>query len=290
MMKRFSQREGYSEVRDKLQIESMDSDLRNRLWNVLDFYYWTESERGEYEWINGKDKALFRRIWHNFLKIPIHSLPSYWDDVLDYLKDYYFDCEWFEVYDFIEYVANTYEEEEIDEKFKKTCNKVLEEELSAYRFVDNRIAKVTSKIEIDEIEKSLKTPFSSVNAHMETALCLMTDRKSPDYRNSIKESISGVEAICQIIANNDDATLTQALNAIEEKIKLNKNLKEAFKKLYHYTSSAEGIRHAIGLLEEPNLNFEDAKFMLVSCSAFINYLISKASKARLFNFSDAEKA
>ena len=60
-------------------------------------------------------------------------------------------------------------------------------------------------------------------------------------------------------------------------------MKEAFIKLYHYTSGADGIRHAIGLLEEPNLSFEDAKFMLVSCSTFINYLISKASKAGLFN-------
>jgi len=73
--------------------------------------------------------------------------------------------------------------------------------------------------------------------------------------------------------------LCARINAIEEKLPLNKNLKDAFIQLYHYTSSAEGIRHAIGLLEEPNLNFEDAKFMLVTCSAFINYLISKASNA-----------
>lgn len=289
MMKRFSQREGYTEVRDKLQIESMDSSLRNRLWNVLDFYYWKESNRGYHENIWQSDEALFRRMWHNFFKIPIHSLPSYWRDVLSSLKKYYFDCEWFEVYDFIEYIANTYDEKEINEKFKKTCNKVLEEELSVYRFVDNHIAKLTSEVEIDEIEKSLKTPFASVNAHMETALCLMTDRKSPDYRNSIKESISGVEAICQIIAEDEDATLTRALRVIEKKTSLNKNLKEAFRNLYHYTSSSEGIRHAIGLLEEPNLNFEDAKFMLVSCSAFTNYLISKASKAGIFNFNDTEK-
>lgn len=54
-------------------------------------------------------------------------------------------------------------------------------------------------------------------------------------------------------------------------------LKGAFEKLYGYTSSAKGIRHA--LLDEPNLGFEDAKFMLVSCSAFVNYLKSKAAKA-----------
>jgi hypothetical protein len=47
--------------------------------------------------------------------------------------------------------------------------------------------------------------------------------------------------------------------------------------MYGYTSDAQGIRHA--LMDEPNLSFEDAKFMLVSCSAFVNYLIAKAAKA-----------
>ncbi len=54
-------------------------------------------------------------------------------------------------------------------------------------------------------------------------------------------------------------------------------LNRAFSNLYGYTSGGDGIRHA--LLDEPNLDFEDAKFMIVSCSGFINYLISKASKA-----------
>jgi len=32
-------------------------------------------------------------------------------------------------------------------------------------------------------------------------------------------------------------------------------------------------------MDEPNLDIEDAKFMLVSCSAFVNYLVVKAQKA-----------
>jgi hypothetical protein len=60
-------------------------------------------------------------------------------------------------------------------------------------------------------------------------------------------------------------------------IPMHPSLKSAFQNLYGYTSDANGIRHA--LLEEANLDFEDAKFMLVSCSAFVNYLVAKASKA-----------
>jgi hypothetical protein len=134
-----------------------------------------------------------------------------WEEDLDRVSNYFFNCKWFEVYDFIESVANLYPDKETNEKFKKTCNQVLEEEISAYRFVGNQISQITSKEEVAEIEESAKTPFSTVNAHIETALCLMADRKSPDYRNSIKESISAVEAICQVIAKNDTATLTKAL-------------------------------------------------------------------------------
>jgi hypothetical protein len=73
------------------------------------------------------------------------------------------------------------------------------------------------------------------------------------------------------------ATVEQALKEVEAKVGLHGALKKGFSNLYGYTSSAEGIRHA--LLEDPKLSFEDAKFMLVSCSTFVNYLVSKASKA-----------
>jgi hypothetical protein len=52
-------------------------------------------------------------------------------------------------------------------------------------------------------------------------------------------------------------------------------LKAAFSSLYGYTSDANGIRHA--LTEEPDLDQADAVFMLVTCSSFCNYLISKLS-------------
>ena len=56
-------------------------------------------------------------------------------------------------------------------------------------------------------------------------------------------------------------------------------LKAAFVKLYGYTSDADGIRHAI--LDEPNVDFDEAKYMVVVCSAFVNYLASKANTAKL---------
>lgn len=116
-----------------------------------------------------------------------------------------------------------------------------------------------------------------VNEHIRRALELFSDRKPPDYRNSIKESVSAVESICKLITGDKSATLGQCIKEIESKVGLHPALENAFNNLYAYTSSADGIRHP--LLEEPELDSEDAKFMLVSCSAFINYLITKSEKA-----------
>ena len=164
-------------------------------------------------------------------------------------------------------------------KFVELCNFVLERESSAYRFVDHRIAQITGEEEIAQIEQAINGVLKPVSQHMERALTLLSDRKSPDYRNSIKESISAVEAICGVIAGRRNATLGQALDKVEKKVKLHPALKEAFDKLYGYTSSGDGIRHA--LLQQTDLGFADAKFMLVACSAFVNYLTSKSSDAGL---------
>lgn len=51
----------------------------------------------------------------------------------------------------------------------------------------------------------------------------------------------------------------------------------AFAALYGYTSDSGGIRHSL-LEDDISVSFEDAKFMLVSCSAFINYLKIKIEK------------
>jgi hypothetical protein len=56
-------------------------------------------------------------------------------------------------------------------------------------------------------------------------------------------------------------------------------LEKGFKQLYGYTSNSDGIRHA--LMEDHSCDFEDAKYMIVSSSAFINYLIVKADKSGL---------
>lgn len=95
-----------------------------------------------------------------------------------------------------------------------------------------------------------------------------------DYRNSIKESISAVECICREITG--ESTLDKSLKKIESKgVTFNSQMKKGLENLYYYTNDADtGIRHA--LMDDKNApTADEAIFMLVSCSAFVNYLIKK---------------
>lgn len=253
----------------------MDKALRNRLWNAFFPIYLDGLEHYYDERYKGIETFVLR-FWDEYRKLPTTEAPETISEIITEIRDYFFECEWAEVYDFLELVVAYFPEEEYNQQFIKACNAVLESELSGYRFVGDKIIPMTSEEELVEVEQALEIPYTSVRTHIKEALKLMSDRKSPNYRNSIKESISAVEATCNLLAGKK-VTLGQCLKEVKEKIGLHGALKKAFSSLYGYTSEAEGIRHA--LMDEPTLSFEDAKFMLVSCSAFVNYLISKASKA-----------
>lgn len=278
----FSQRKGLKPVKQTFQIDSMDDDLRNGLWNALTIFYWNQIKPADTVSYYKDLWTLCTTLWLNYFKEPLDTLEDYWFTIYKKLREYFFTCEWYRVYDFIEFIANNYSsqyDKQLNQKFMNHCNSVLEEELSVYRFVGGKITEITTPEEISEIEEALSTPFEGVRIHLKSALDKMSDRKNPDYRNSIKESISAVESLVKLITENPKAELGDGLKLIESKVGLHGALKNAFSSLYGYTSNADGIRHA--LLEESNLTFADAKFMLVCCSAFVNYLTDKIEKAKI---------
>lgn len=268
----FSQRRGFKPIKEVIQFDSMDQELRVGLWNVLCASYWDQIPENNYVADGGRVQILTQGLWHNYFKWPLDTIDDLWFEVRATIRQYFFSCEWYEVYDFVEVVPKIYPSETVNERFRKTCNAILERELSSYRFAGEQITEITAEEEISEIEEALgsSTRLKPAADHLERALALMADRESPDYRNSVKESISAVEAVCNVISGNSSSTLSSALKELEKKnaVEMHPALKGAFDKLYGYTSNAEGIRHA--LLEKSNLDFEDAKFMLVSCSAFVN--------------------
>lgn len=275
----FSKRKGLSPVRDTIQKNGMDNALRNGLWNALHICIWQNIEYSNYSqtFRSSNMYGLFQHYWHNLFKFPLDNLPEHLEDAHQRIRKYFFECQWHETYDFIEFTAQNCPEK-LKDSYVKFCNHILEKELSAYRFVDSQLTDITSEEEIESIETAIDstTKHSGANKHLRTALGFLSDRKSPDYRNSVKESISAVESLCVSMSGDPKASLGAALNTIERSHQLHPAFKKALSNLYGYTSDSSGIRHA--LLEESSISYSDAKFMLVSCSAFINYALGKISE------------
>jgi hypothetical protein len=78
----------------------------------------------------------------------------------------------------------------------------------------------------------------------------------------------------RIISGDTDATLGDALKSMDTSKPIHGAFKQALLKLYGYTSDEGGIRHS--LIESTNIDESDARFMLVTCSAFVNYFISRS--------------
>ena len=282
----FSEKYGYREIQ-KIKPEYVSSTLRTRVWNL--FY---------------QNDIIGGGLSSERITASLYGRPTIEDKIADRLgfvldsslkdrstsvliKEYllteapYEDhicSEWYEVYDFIEIHLSMLEGEKQEERLRQ-YNKLLEEERAAYRIIDKSVVPITDKEEIAEIEQAIASKYEPVKIHIQKALELYADMKAPDYENSIKESISAVESICCIITGESgaQATLGKTLKKLKEKgIHIHKAMESAFSSLYGYTSDENGIRH--GGIDFTNAPAEDAKFMLVSCSAFVNYLIEKQAK------------
>ncbi len=294
----YSDRSGYNVVCNKIQVEDFDNRTRAILSNeifkicniVLDFSCSKALTTTAY---NNKQVFLREILSEVFNEINYLNNGIEWKDVFKKIDAVIQNAPLNEVLDIIEFICiwlegfsesirensydNLYNNEAQDENtLFSYLNAIFERECTGYRFVNGEIIKNIDDTEISAIKEASTTGFDGCNTHIQKATHHLYNRDKPDYKNSIKESISAVESICIIIAG-EGATLGDALKVLGKKQKINNQLKVAFEKLYSYTNSEGGIRHAEGMFES-DVSFEEAKFMLVSCCAFVNYLIAEYGK------------
>jgi hypothetical protein len=270
----FSERMGYQKKRP-IQIESMDSDLCNSLFNVARNYLLLGLSSGGPQ-VRELFKKRFNLVWSDFFKFPLHNSPMrYTGDhgASEFIYKFFNTSSWNRIYDFVEFLIGQAAELSIE------FNKVLEREVAGYRILNGIVVPISDAAQIDAISVALESssidPLRGAHDHLSRSLQLLSDRAHPDYRNSIKEAISAIESAASILSGAAKPELKDALRVLEGKGKLHPALRGAFNQLYGWTSDEDGVRHA--LMEESALDFADAQFMLVTCSAFIHYIIAKAS-------------
>lgn len=281
-MSSFSERFGYAPPKGDLSEEEMPETLRNGLWDAISLTFFRYNADydiiGHQERLTSHFRDLTNALWFNFFREPIDTRNPDAKKALWQIRNHFFLAEFFVVYDLLEFLASC----EIDHfrfngggaEFAKFCNSILERERAAFRFAGVTLVKVTNEYELDSVEDAMSddTP-TAIRQHIRRAAELYSQRPTPDYRNSIKESISAVEAAVAYVTESRKAGgISVPLKKAVDKFVVHPALRDGFEKLYAYTSDAEGIRHAI--LSESSLTQADARYMLVSCSAFSNYLVA----------------
>lgn len=202
----FAERNGF--VKEKtVQVDEIDRSLRNRLYNMV--HRFSESspmihEELEYvvDRLGYQVESTTNRNWYiinTVLEGEDSSIPWYMPyEVIELFFEakrlHCKECE-YRSDNSCEYCGYT----EWFRNVTTDINIMLEQEKSGYRLLNDKFVNIISDEELQEINKIIDSPYQAVKIHINKALTLYSDRKKPDYENSIKESISAVESLCCII-------------------------------------------------------------------------------------------
>jgi hypothetical protein len=263
----FSERIGLKKPRETIQLNSMDGQLRMGLYNLLHdrFVGGWFTPRGDF---GGPGHRAARAVWTDFWYQPVDQFSDSPADFHPILKNRVLTGPWNGVYDLLEFVQlRTVLDLQPD-----AVNALLEREMSGYRFREQMIVPVSDNVELAAIDGALSVPepFTGARRHIIDALDKLSQKPEPDVRNAITEAVSAVESAARVVAGKHKATLADALKVLEKAGNVHPALKDAWLKLYGYTSDEHGLRHA--MTEDPNIDFATAKYMVVSCAAFVNFL------------------
>ncbi len=270
----FSDRMNLTSSAELLQLEDVSIPLRNRLWNLLrkELFACGRTIRTRNDCMD--------LITDEFLGVALDDLPISCELWVKWFQGRFFNLQWFDVYNLLEFLMqhSRIRYFVIPEQFAFQVNAVLEDELSGYRLVGDSVVPISSPLELESLQQALASAKQlrqiGVQTHLDTALRLFSQRPQPDYRNSIKESISAVESLVRNTAGDKD--FKNALGKMEKALNLHPAFVGSLKKLFGWTSDEDGLRHSI--YDLPSVGFDEAKYMLVVCSALVNYLQQKLAE------------
>lgn len=272
----FAQRYGYQPIQPPLILEQFEAKVRIGFFNTFHDCIYPANYFAYDEQTRQVHGGWLRSIYVDFFQFQIGRFPSSFDN---YLSEFFHTSDWLEVIHFIEFIIHWSKVHQMGKnvgKFVEQINRGLEKNNSGYRIHEEQFIPITNCEELEELSilsKNVESPsLAGINNHLKASISLLTSGNPDHYRNSIKESISMVGTIARVIAQ--EGTLGAALKALEKQQHINTQLKNGFEKLYAYSNGPGGIRHE--LMDLKVVEPEIARYFLISCSAFTNYLIEKA--------------
>ena len=246
-MASFAERMGHRAARSLIQADDLDVETRTELWNLLVLL---QEDLISSHMVDPQQPKVLDAVWERQFKRARDERPS--DGVVwSVVKKVILEAQWFEVLDLIESIVKYLDMYPSGYSRNRAAvmsdafNDRFEHFLVGYRFIGMEITPVDSTMDATAVSDALESTGALAGArhHLERAIELLADRQNPDHANSIKESISAVEAIVKKVTG--EGTLGAGLVKLEASgLVIHPSLKLAWSKMYGWTSNADGIRHA----------------------------------------------
>jgi hypothetical protein len=273
LMATFSVRNGFQAPRSVFQLAELDAPTRMRLWNVLALVRRAYQTRS-----HGLLITFTEAVWAGHFEKALDEFPPD-GRVWALVKDSILRSELNEVFDVLEFFSKALNLGDASvSSYRQQINQTFEKYLVGFRFMDTEIVPLDSETDTNAVSAALSdtNKLPAARHHLGRALELLSDRESPDYPNSIKESISAVESVARRVTSA--GTLGEAIRGLSKSgVDVHPALEKAWSAMYGWTSDQGGIRH--GAQDVADADQELAKYMLVSSSAFVSYLIEAGRKA-----------
>jgi hypothetical protein len=272
----FEQAEGVEPLPTQLKPKELTQALRAGLWAVLHEHLERAKQHHDYAKSTLRDPwrqiLLDMHVWR--LHLPADEFTASAQHNIDALKKVIMRGSYIEVFGLLEWLLR-----------RQLCPRRLSEQIRAvlkvcragYRLTPD--GKTIMPIASEEEAAVAARAFSALNtakygAARQHLVAAAEGLTAGDSAGAVRESIHAVESVARLITGQN--SMKDALRVLESRWKIHPALKDAFSKLYGYTSDEQGIRHP--LIDDPNASVDewDALFMFGACAAFITYLVQKA--------------
>ena len=270
----FSQAQGYEEIPGPLALEQLNRQARIRLWDLLSDSAWTTLD-GILQnrlW-RGQWYEIFLALHRDFFIQPMDEFPGSPDPLSQYYRTGILDeLPFNQVFDIFQIIMR---HPSCPTSFVMNVAGIFERCQLAYVVDTERPPTILPAATREEGEALLSalTEFREAGLHgTETHLRKGAESVNQgDWPGAVRESIHAVESVARQL-DPGASTLGPALTSLEKNGHLHPALKEAFSKLYGYTSDEKGIRHSLLADATSPAGRDEALFMLGACASFASYL------------------
>ena len=275
----FSQAQGYEEIPGPLKLEELPNEARTRIWNLFFVHLkksMVTSSLGGGPWLGRGWDDMLEAAHADFHISPLDEWRSdFWPNCKN-LREYIDKGPFNKVFDLIQFLLR---HPQRPPEFIRQMKRTFAECRLAYTIDFGRpptIVPAATPEEGTAIVESLQTlreaGLTGSAAHLRKA---SEHINAGDWAGSVLESIHAVESVARQLDPDAAKTLVPALDSLKRRGVLHPALKEAFSKLYGYTSDEQGVRHALLDRADAQVRRDEAVFMLGACAAFASYLWRK---------------